>query len=202
MGQTLLGGGSPLNKFKAIDAHLSRNSRTVYVERSGDDIKGDGTAGRPFASVERAFKEATGTTDLLAITLGDGEHHWDSERMHVFNVVVSIGGTGRLVVSGSLFGKAIRVEYGYLFINCAGVTSTAVVDEVIALGPHAFCYIAAPFECSNAKHVAGFHFDSSVLMLGSEITNNDATPIPLWVAHNGSTPIVQKVSATLTRITE
>lgn len=93
MGQTLLGGGSPLNKFKEIDAHLSRNYRTVYVELSGDDAKGDGSQGRPFKTIERALLEKVGTTLSLEIVIGDGVHDIN----YAFGVThgtVKITGTG------------------------------------------------------------------------------------------------------------
>jgi len=74
MSLTILGGGSPLNKLAKIETHLSRNSRTVYVELDGDDVKGDGSQERPFKTIERAMLEKVGTTLSLTIVIGDGVH--------------------------------------------------------------------------------------------------------------------------------
>jgi len=94
MNQTLLGGGSPLNKLKQIETHLSRNARTVYVELDGNDVKADGSVTKPFATVARALLEKVGTTHELTIMLGVGSHSTD--KVVCYGGRVNFKGEGKL----------------------------------------------------------------------------------------------------------
>ena len=97
--RTLLGGGSPLNKFKETEKHLNRSLRTVFVDLQGDDVRGDGTIERPFSTVERALKEGVGTARTLKVMLNDGDH--ESSLISVTDSVVVFDGTGRLKMTAA-----------------------------------------------------------------------------------------------------
>lgn len=120
MNTTMLGGGSPLNKFKAIDKHLSRNSRTVHVERSGDNIKGNGSSAKPYATLERALKDAAGTTSILKIDLGAGAH--------VLNGQTSINSVNVHIVGDGAIELDSKGEYAFLLTNAMLTTEVNIND--------------------------------------------------------------------------
>jgi hypothetical protein len=92
--QSILGMGSPLNKFEAIDIELNRNSKTVYVDLGGNDVTGDGSQDKPFKTVARAINEETGTISYLAVWLNDGSHVVKNIALTRKNILIT--GTGAL----------------------------------------------------------------------------------------------------------
>ena len=137
MPNTILGGGSRLNKLKKIEEALSRTSRTVYVELTGNDISGDGSESKPFASVERALSEQTGTTIILDVVLGNGVHDIKNffEVSHGQVKIMGTGslrlGTGVVVPCSSLISVSTS---GVFWINVPVVEQAgAAITQLFAL---------------------------------------------------------------------
>lgn len=196
---TILGGGSQLNKLSKISEHLNRNSRTVFVELTGDDVAGDGTEGKPFATVARAQQELTGTTAHLIVFIGAGVHN--VSHVYLVNGILEINGAGTLNMTGNGSGNLLRVEYGYLLISCAALASDVAVTSVAAIGPTAVCLLNTALSCNNAAQIAAAYYDGAVLIARNSITNTAVAAIPLMVAYNDTTPLVQKYGLTLTNVT-
>jgi len=119
MSITILGGGSQLNKLSKISEHLNRNSRTVYVELTGNDVTGDGSVGNPFTTVASALLELTGTTRVLTIELGAGDH--TAAPINVLGGKVTLKGLGRLKIDPA---------GGHLISGSNGATVSVAVDVV------------------------------------------------------------------------
>lgn len=200
MGHTLLGGGSPLNKFKEINAHLSRNSRTVYVELDGDDVNGDGSIEKPFLSIAQALTQLTGTTRGLTVSIGQGVHNYP--HLKLFNATINITGLGTLNMVGAASGEVFRVEYGHLVLTCAHVVSTSPVNALFGMGPSAVVYISTDLSCENAAEIASDYYGGSVFIAESgTITNNGGAAIPLMRVKHGTSPEVIQRNLTLTNVT-
>lgn len=107
--------GSDANKFETVALHLSRKERTVHVELTGSDENGDGSRDKPFATFARALSEATGTTRILTITLGDGEH--DTNSITVSGHMLIVNGTGSLRINATTYYLAAMLRYGYIYFD-------------------------------------------------------------------------------------
>lgn len=199
MGQTLLGGGSPLNKFKEIETHLSRNSRTVYVELDGDDAKGDGSQSRPFSSVKQALLLLTGTTKQLNINLSAGKHVVEHDVFHKVLGTCVMTGSGALSVIGD---APMYVENAYLYIECGGIESLGQSPFVFELGPKGAVLQRCSLVCDNKASVVRFAYSGAVYLLRGAVTNKASAAVPLVSVLNGARVDVQKIGATLTNITE
>lgn len=133
MNDTYLGGGSPLNKFSQINEHLTRNSRTVYVEADGNDIKGDGSQVRPFNTIKRALSEAVGTTSILTISLGEGSHALTGKTT-INSVNVTFIGEGMIDLDSagefpfSLINSMVTTHVNINDVSTGTYSSLAVLD--------------------------------------------------------------------------
>ena len=201
MNTTMLGGGSPLNKFKEIDVHLSRASATVHVELDGSDSNGDGSVARPFSTFERALSAHVGTTDILTIELGDGDHELPSKSLVVSRGKVDVTGTGRLVAHEGSHAH-VSVDNGFLYIRCAGVVMNGEVPFIWDIGPKSTVFQRCPVVCDNKQSIARFVYSGGAFILRSAVTYNGSESIPLVSSFSGAHGDVQIVDATLTNVTE
>ena len=120
MGNTIFGGGSALNKLKVIEQHLTRNSRTVYVDVDGNDDN-DGSKLSPFATIARAMDEHAGTTAELTIYLENGVHDVFDFKLDIGRLIFDGNGSLRLNSSGNYL---LFLNGGDLFIYCDLVVPT------------------------------------------------------------------------------
>lgn len=202
MGNTVLGGGSPLNKFKEIQKHLSRNKRTVYVGVNGDDVLGDGSIESPYSTFDRAMADAVGTTLMLTISLGDGEHSTGESRLRIDGVVVGVIGSGSLRLVGNAYGHHAFIENAYLYLNCQSVVTDAHVDEIFAMTLNSAVFLDTKISCSNAGAICNTLFGSPEIVARGEFHNSSNAPIPLVKNSNGAAPTVQYQSLSLINVTE
>lgn len=201
MGHTLLGGGSPLNKFKEIDKHLSRNSRTVHVDLLGDDERGDGSLGKPFATIKRALQDAVGTTRRLTIDLSAGVHSL-SGKTAFSNVFVAIVGDG-VIEFNSLGNSPFYCNSSELSILC-GITdiSTENYSTFCNLDLNSSLLIEGGSlvlsRCTSALISNGYGCNSA-LLLQSNISSANAIQTS---KENGNTQSLSvfNVSMTLTNV--
>ena len=201
MGHTLLGGGSPLNKFKEIEAHLSRNSRTVYVELDGDDVKGDGSIGKPFKTIGKAISLAVGTTKFLTVSLGDGVHSCGA--VVVLFAYIKFEGTGSIEISqesGVLFSAQAS---GAIFIGVDVVdVSASRYTAAFNMSGDGLILVrsGAVVEISKAINMAySGHGHNSLYVAVASIVSTVAIP-KIGVSVNSEPLSLTEISATYTNI--
>lgn len=136
MSNTILGGGSRLNKLNKLAEHLERSWRTVYVDLAGNDVSGDGTLSKPFATVARALQEGVGTTRTLTVSLNAGDHATSTIKLE--DNAVIFAGAGRLSMTAS---------EGLLF----HLSSARLIVDVDVIDVSTASYSAALYLTSGSK---------------------------------------------------
>ena len=199
MPNTILGGGSRLNKLKKIEQALSRNERTVYVELTGNDISGDGSVGKPFGTVARAIDEMTGTTRTLEVNLGVGIH--DLTKLHISNGILNITGVGTLNIIGLGVVNLLNVDNGYLAIACAELTSNTQANSVFGLGLNGTIYLSTALSCNNISSLVFDHWGAGLLVMDTCTATKTGSTIPLLAGAGSVDTFVIKRALTLTNIT-
>jgi hypothetical protein len=198
---SILGAGSPLNKFELIDIELSRNSKTVYVDLTGNDLTGDGSLTKPFKTIERALQEATGVIAMLDISLADGEHTMSF--LTFTGVDFSFTGTGSInFIAGGTYNFIVeraRVEFNVPVTDTASTNDYPIAFAVTENGVLVFRNDVDLTRCTGSLLFSG-HGQNAYYASHAGVTSVNA--ISKVAATTNSEPVsIQDVVSTYTNIT-
>lgn len=147
----------------------SAGARTIYVATTGSDVTGDGSAGDPYATIQKGVDQAADSGDTVQVAAGAYYATAGSPTFWVSKNLDLVGaGAGKTFIGGSLVGCLAA-------INASGILSGFTLEQGLA------------------PNGAGIYLENSAVnVIDCEIVNNVSTGDGAGVFITGSTVMISE----------